>query len=636
MSLIAADRPGERVLLQGNEAIARGALEAGLSWASGYPGNPSSEILETLAEISGPDLYVEWSVNEKVALEGAAAASVSGLRALVTMKQNGINVCLDSLTTLALSGIKAGLVIVVADDPSAISSSNEQDSRFAAGLAHVPLFEPSTPAEALEAVRFAFQLSEEIGQICIVRSLSRLSHTRSDVVLGQLAVGRRKPWFDTSVQYHTFPVVGRHQAMYDKLARAQGIFETAPFNRYEGPDAPELVVAASGPGWLFAAEALDMMGLREEVGLLKIGTTHPLPEKFILKRLAPAAKVLVVEEIDPVLEDRLLALAGRSAMDIGPKRFYGKRSGHVTAVGEVTPDLVARALAQITGRAAPGADASYQRRAAGIAAELAPPREFGFCPGCPHRASFWAIKNVLAADDRDGFVSGDIGCYTMGVFPTGFSQIKTVHAMGSGVGLSSGFGKLKELGFRQPVVSVVGDSTFFHAAMPALVNAVYNQSGFLLVVLDNAATAMTGFQPHPGTGWSPTGQRLTRVDIEDLCSSLGVEVEVVDPYDLAEAEDALRRGLRRMDEVRVIIMRRDCALVQSRAGGFPYKMRIDPDVCRGDSCGCGRYCNRVFRCPGIVWDEATGWAAIDEVICVGCGVCTQICPAGAIVREVAP
>ena len=627
-------QPGRETLLQGNQAIARGALEAGLAWASGYPGNPSSEILENLAESTTPGrFYMEWSVNEKVALEGAAAASLSGLRAMVTMKQNGVNVCLDSLTTLAQSGIRAGLVLVVADDPSGISSSNEEDSRFVAQTAHVPLFEPSSPQEALDMTRYALELSEQLGQICIVRSLSRISHARSNVVPGPLLDTPRKAAFDKTRMYHTFPVVGKHEAMYAKLAQAEERFEASPFNAYSGPINAKLCIVACGTCVAYADEVIEIMGLRDTVGLLKIGTTHPLPQRFIMEHLAEADEILIVEEIDPVLERNIKSLLAGAGPDISPKRFYGKQSGHMPAAGEVTPGVLAQALSAITGRPNPLQPDAYRQKAAELAQALAPTREFGFCPGCPHRASYWSIKNILAMDDRAGFVSGDIGCYTMAIWPTGFHQVKSVHSMGSGLGLSSGFGKLGEFGFDQPVISVVGDSTFFHAAVPALVNAVYNQSAFLLVVLDNSATAMTGFQPHPGTGRSATGRKIGKASIEDVCASLNIPVTIADPYDLAKTEAILLDELRHLDSVRVVILRRKCALVAGREGRFKYRMRVDADVCRGATCGCNRYCNRVFRCPGLVFDAETGAARIDEVTCVGCGVCEQICPAGAIIKE---
>jgi len=238
----------------------------------------------------------------------------------------------------------------------------------------------------------------------------------------------------------------------------------------------------------------------------------------------------------------------------------------------------------------------------------------------------------LAWDNRDGFVSGDIGCYSLGLFPTGFSQVKSVHAMGSGLGIASGYGKLDRFGFDQPVITVVGDSTFFHAGLPGLINALFNQSDILLLILDNSATAMTGFQPHPGSGRTAMGVPTVPVDLEGLCRVLGTHVEVADPYDMENTAQTIYR-LMRMTGPRVLVMRRKCALVQGREGGFPYRMRVKPEQCLGERCGCGRYCNRVFRCPGLIWDQQAGKARIDDVICVGCGICGDICPQGAIERE---
>jgi indolepyruvate ferredoxin oxidoreductase, alpha subunit len=631
---ILTTQPKTTLLLQGNEAIARGALEAGVRWAGGYPGNPSSEIIETLAGISErSSMYVEWSVNEKVALESAAAASLAGIRALATMKQNGVNVCLDSLTTISLAGINAGLLLVTADDPSGISSSNEEDSRFAAQLAHIPLLEPSTPQEALEMTRFAFNLSEDIRNICLLRTVSRVSHTRSGVSVGPMRAGTSHARFDTSSAYHTFPITTKHQAQYDKLALAAVVFEKAPFNKHEGPCESDLLIIAAGPAYLYAREALEIMGLSDSIGLLKIGTTWPLPKHLVLSYLVKAKDILIAEDIDPILERNIKTLAAEAGSEIGVKRFFGKNSGHLPAVGELNPDHLVRCLSKLTGRPYEHPATLHQQKAQEIVESLAPNREFGFCPGCPHRASFWAIKNALAEDDREGFVAGDIGCYSMAVWPTGFHQLKTLHAMGSGIGLAGGFGSLAAQGFDQPVISVVGDSTFFHAAIPGLINAACRKSFFVLIVLDNDATAMTGFQPHPGTGRSASGAPLPAIDIENICKSLGVNVDVVDPYNLVEAQQVITRALEDLNAVRVIIMRRTCALVQNRQGGFPYRMHIDPDRCRGESCGCNRFCNRVFRCPGIAWDQKTGQARIDDVTCVGCGVCEQICPAGAIIKE---
>jgi indolepyruvate ferredoxin oxidoreductase, alpha subunit len=366
------------------------------------------------------------------------------------------------------------------------------------------------------------------------------------------------------------------------------------------------------------------------VGILKLGATWPLPKDLLETCLKNAPAILFAEDVDPFVEDAVKALGADLAHRIGVKRYFGKATGHLPSCGESTPSHLIDFLSDFFGM--PGRDLSYRREVAERVGGQIPPREFGFCPGCPHRGSYWAIKKAIAWDGRGGFVSGDIGCYTMGIWPTGFNQVKSVHAMGSGLGLACGYGKLGRFGFHQPVVTVCGDSTFFHAGLPALVNARFNQSDILLVLLDNSATAMTGFQPHPGTGNTAMGQRGEPVDVESLCRSLGLKVEVGDPYRM---EDTARTIYALMKESgpRVLLLKRKCALLQVRDGGFPYRMRVDRDLCLGEACGCGLYCTRIFRCPGLVWDKEARRAEIDEVICAGCGICADVCPQGAILRE---
>ncbi|MGD9124947.1 MAG: thiamine pyrophosphate-dependent enzyme, partial [Desulfarculaceae bacterium] len=532
--------PGEQALVQGNEAIARGALEAGVSLAAAYPGNPSSEILEALADSAqSAGIYVEWSVNEKVALESAAAASFTGLRAMASMKQNGVNVAQDFICNLTISGSgPGGIVLVTCDDPSGISSTNEEDARFIARLADLPLLEPSTPAEALAMMRFAFELSEQINNLVIFRSLSRLSHTRAGLIPGPLPKKRPKPHWNPKEIFSTIPVVPRHRVMKDKLAQAGRIMSQSGFNSYQGPDRPDLVVMASGNCALYAQEAIDLLSAQDRAGLLKLGCTWPLDEGIILEALGRCDQVLFAEEVDPFIENEVKALYAQHAPDLGLKRFLGKASGALPDIGEYTPGLLAGAMAAILEIPWQEADPNYQDLVKDKVQDLVPPREFGFCPGCPHRASFWSIKQALAVDGRQGLVSGDIGCYTLGVLSTGFKRVNSVHCMGSGLGISSGLGHLQQFGFEQPVVSVVGDSTFFHAALPALVNARWNKADYVLAVLDNSATAMTGFQPHPGTGDTASGQPGIAVDVEAVCRALDLPYKVVDPYDLAGTQEA--------------------------------------------------------------------------------------------------
>jgi indolepyruvate ferredoxin oxidoreductase alpha subunit len=638
MTTITAYEPGASQLLMGNEAIARGALEAGLGFASAYPGTPSSEIIGSLAEVAREmDIYVEWSVNEKVALEAAAAASFAGVRALAAMKQNGLNVASDFLMNLNLTGTNAGLVLVLCDDPSGLSSTNEQDSRPIAKWAELPLLEPATFQEAKDMTKWAFELSEEIKNVCLVRSVTRVSHARGDVRLGELVPPSREAKFapTTLGQFTPLMVPLKHSLLHQKVNKTREAFESSPFNWYTGPERPELLIVTSGSGCYYSLEAVKALGLEGSVGVLKLGTTWPLPEKLVQQHLARTEKVLVVEEVDPFLEGNLKELVGDTFSSLGPLTFYGKRSGHLPSSGELDPDLVTGAVSSVLGRERTAVAPDYAKKAQELTAGQVQTRMLGFCAGCPHRATLWAVKNALKLDGRGGFVTGDIGCYTMGLGPTGFFQIKTVQAMGSGAGLACGFGKLSRLGFDQPVLAVCGDSTFFHAVIPALINGVYNQANFTLMILDNSATAMTGFQPHAGTGVSAVGEPAPSVDPEGLCRSLGIQVEVADPFDL---QDITRKLLDMMQDdgpVRVLISRRKCALVRAREEKAAYKVWVDSEKCLGESCGCARLCTRVFQCPGLVWDAESETAKIDEVICSGCGVCADICPASAIIRKVA-
>lgn len=629
MKMVSHISGGFELLLQGNEAIARGALEGGAVFYAGYPGNPSSEIMETLAHASSDlPIYVEWSVNEKVALEAATAASFSGCRALTSMKQNGVNVVSDFLTNLTLSGTKGGLVLVTCDDPGGISSTNEEDARAFARMADIPLLEPATPQEALEMTRWAFELSEHIGNLVMVRSVSRLSHTRSNVLIGDLPDFDVRPAFDTDFSFHTFPPVAKHEGRLEKLNRARDLFEVSSFNHYSGPVAPRLLVISSGCAWNYVVEAIEILDLKDQIGILKLGAAWPLPKGLIKRHIKTCNQILFVEEVDPFLEDCVKSFAADLGEEIGLKKFFGRGSGHISFCGELSPAHLIDLFEDILG--GHKMDNSYADKVSSMVKDSLPPREFGFCPGCPHRASFYAIKTALAWDNRDGFVSGDIGCYTLGIWSTGFFQAKSVHAMGSGIGLACGYGKLERFGFDQPVITVCGDSTFFHAAIPALINAKFNKADILLLILDNSATAMTGFQPHPGTGKTAMGEPTDPVDIVALCRSLGIEAGVADPYEMKDTARNIYRFIKKSGP-QVLVLRRRCALVQGReGGGFSYNMHVNHSRCIGEECGCGRYCTRVFRCPGLIWDMDAQKAVIDEVICVGCGVCADICPQGAI------
>jgi indolepyruvate ferredoxin oxidoreductase alpha subunit len=629
--------PGGQIeLLMGNEAIARGALEAGVRVCAAYPGNPSSEIIGTLAGVAAETgLHVEWSVNEKVALEVAAAASFAGLRGLCAMKQNGMNVACDFLLNLNLTGCGGGLVVVVADDPGALSSTNEEDSRLFAKIAGLPLLEPAGFQEVKDATGWAFDLSEELGLPVLIRSVTRISHARGNVRLGELPSEKRRPFFDPALPRITFPVVKKHRAILEKLARASVRFESAPYNLYRGPENPELLIVACGSGWLYALEAVHTLGLTDRVGLLKIGTTWPLPSGWILKNLARSDKILFIEEVDPFLENNVKELYAQECFTLGLKRFLGKASRTIPDTGELNPDSVTKTLQALLQVSYEPRPAQYARQAQEAVRQFVPERDIGFCAGCPHRATYWIAKNALALDGRNGIVLGDIGCYSLGMGPSGFFQMKTLHAMGSGAGLACGLGQLERFGFEQPVLAVCGDSTFFHAALPALVNARYNGANFILLLLDNSGTAMTGFQPHPGTGRTATGKEAPVLDIRAICEALGASVVEADPFQLKETTEILLNLLQTEAGPKVLILRRECALIRGKKQKKLFQVAVDQNLCLGNQCGCNRLCTRVYRCPGLVWDASSGKAQIDEAICTGCGVCADLCPASAIKKEAA-
>jgi indolepyruvate ferredoxin oxidoreductase alpha subunit len=467
----------------------------------------------------------------------------------------------------------------------------------------------------------------------LIRSVTRVSHARGNVILDELPQSTPRPEFERSRRFVALPAVANHKLLHEKLDRVKSIFETSPFNFYRGPEKPELMVVTSGSGWMYSLEAVMNLNAQDRIGILKLGTTWPLPENFVLKHLKQADRLLFIEEVDPFLENNVKEIYAQSCFLLGLKSFFGKASKHVPDVGDLNPEIVTHAIQNIINIFYEPRPADYSLRAQEAASELIPARALSFCAGCPHRATYWAVKTAIALDGRDGIVLGDIGCYSLGLGPSGFGQMKTLHAMGSGTGLACGLGQLDRFGLEQPVIAVCGDSTFYHAAMPALANAYYNGASFLLLLLDNSATAMTGFQPHPGTGETATGKEAPVIDLKAICEVFGAHVEVVDPFDVAATVATLMRLLQEEKGLRVLILKRECALVSAKHQKRLYQVEVDQKLCLGETCGCNRLCTRIFKCPGLMWDKTAGKARIDEAICTGCGVCSEICPASAIRKE---
>jgi indolepyruvate ferredoxin oxidoreductase alpha subunit len=633
MSVLAQSGGDTIQFSMGNEAIARGALESGVQFAAGYPGTPSSEIIHGLAQAAGNlQIHVEWSTNEKVATEGVAAAAFSGLRSIATMKNAGLSVALDFLTHLSYTGLGdrgGAMVAVVCDDPNAHSSGDETDSRWLARFASAPLVEPSSVQEARDLIRWAFELSEEFRCFVVFRGYTRLCHASSVIRTGELPKFQREAISDNSKSVTPYLAWPKHAAVIEKLEKVRDLFESSPFNMYEGPEKPELMVVCGGSGYNCSTEAVEVLGLQDRVGILKIGTLWPFPTNMAKEYLMYTDQILVAEEVDPFIEIHVKETLADSHLE--SKNVYGKGSGHIPAYGEITPDRVITALSRIFSIGYEAKDPEYQEGLSKAAEDLLISRGLTWCAGCPHRASFWALERAIKADGRDVYVTGDIGCYTLDVFPEGKGQMNLLHAMGSGTGLAAGFGQLARFDYEQPVVAICGDSTFFHASIPALINAVYNRSNMIQIILDNAATAMTGFQAHPGTGFNAMGEPTTKVDVEKICRSLGCQVTVSDPFDVKGTIRTIRKLLREQEGVRILILRRRCEIVRmKKEKKKPFDVKIFENECKGDECAI---CSSAFRCPALFQDTETGKARMREEICSGCGACVDICPFKAITRE---
>jgi indolepyruvate ferredoxin oxidoreductase alpha subunit len=605
-----------------------------VQFAAGYPGTPSTEIIQYLAkEAKGLTTHVEWSSNEKVAVEAAVAAAFAGLYSLASMKNAGLSVAIDFITHLALTGLGdsgGSLVIVVCDDPAAHSSGDETDSRWLGKFSGLPVLEPTEVAEARDMVKWAFEISKSFKIPLMLRSYTRLSHASSAVQMGDVPKAQRRAHSNTTQCLSPYLALPKHDALLEKLAQVKDRFEIAPYNTYEGPPKPGLLIVCGGSGYKCSTEAVEMLGLQGSVGILKLATIWPFPVKLFQEWLQKTDKVLIAEEVDPFIETHV-----KEAIVDGienRKMVHGKASGHIPYVGEISQDSVCAALGKEFSLNYLSRTPQYEESLSKVADALMISRGLTWCPGCPHRASFWVLEKAVKSDGRDAMVTGDIGCYCLDVFPEGKQQMKALHAMGSSTGLATGFGALKPFGYRQPVISICGDGTFFHASIPGLINALHNKSDMVLVVLDNGATAMTGFQSHPDTETTAAGDPTSTLDIRKICMALGCSVTVSDPFNVRETIKKFRAILKKEEGVHVLILKRRCEILrmkQDRTQSF--HVRVNDEKCKGEKCGI---CTGEFRCPGLAQDLDSGKATIQEHVCVGCGVCSEICPFRAIERQV--
>ncbi|MHA2378925.1 MAG: thiamine pyrophosphate-dependent enzyme [Candidatus Thorarchaeota archaeon] len=623
------EQDSNRVVMSGNEAFARGALEAGIRFCSSYPGTPATEIAShIMKEVDRLGIYAEWSVNEKVALEAAAGASWAGLPAICSMKSLGLNVASDFLLNLNLSGSgNGGLVIISCDDPRGHSSSNEQDSRFYARAASIPLLEPSRYQEAKDIVPMALELSKKHEFPVIVRSTTRLSHSRGIVELGKVSEEKWEEPLKLSGSLFNIPNPHLlHRDLLEKIEKIAEEFEANPFNHFHGPDEMELLTISSGICQRYVEEALENLNLQES-GRLGLVTTFPVPKGLVSNTVNRARDVLFVEETDPFLENEIRTLS--TVVGFGANsRFHGKESGVIPKYGEMNVDRTVRAIKDVLGIQQQTVDEAYESLVE-KASMLLVPRALTFCAGCTHRNVYWAIQKVRENLGGNLIVAGDIGCYSLGVFYN--ESMNTMHAMGSGIGVANGLGQLKRFGLDSKVVAVAGDSTFFHACIPALVNARHKNANLTFLILDNSTTAMTGFQKHPGSARQDSGN--LKVSIERIVQAIEPDtVSVGDAADIPSTISLIQDAVERPG-LNVIILNSICRLEEQKLG-WVYEdlpeILVDSDACLGEDC---KVCVNEYNSAGMGWDSKSGRPVVLEHICTRCGACISICPQNAIRRR---
>ncbi|MCR5487563.1 MAG: indolepyruvate ferredoxin oxidoreductase subunit alpha [Lachnospiraceae bacterium] len=595
--------------LMGNEAIALGALSAGVNLVAGYPGTPSTEVLQTIAKRNPGNVYVEWSVNEKAGLEVAAGAAYAGARSLVTMKQVGLNVASDPLMSLEYIGVKGGMVVLVADDPGPISSQTEQDTRTFGMFSKVPVFDPVSVRDAYEMIQEAFDFSEKYGTPVILRATTRIDHGYEALEVKDPEEYRKheiEGFVKDSSRWVIFPrlSVKNHALIEERNEKLKEILSGYPRNRVIEADQKDCRkgIASHGANFQYVRDVAES----REARLLCIATPFPFPEGLALSFLEGLDEVLCVEELDPVIERALTYVCGKYGLHV---KIRGKRTRELPLSGENTPDLVSRAIRDFLGLQPKSQEAGGASRPELL---VRPPV---LCAGCPHRASFYAVKTAMKGEKT--IFCGDIGCYTLGNAKP-LDMCDTCLCMGAGIGIAQGVyhmeGDTKCFAF-------VGDSTFFASALPETINAFYNQAELVLVVLDNSTTAMTGHQPHPGTGRTAMGQEVEKVSIEKLLRAIGLKVvETVDPLDFSRAVETVRR-VAGSPGVKAVIFKSPCIAISRPSGSS----QVDPEKCTG----CKK-CIRELGCPALILDGDGKKAKIDAASCTGCTLCEQLCPAGAI------
>ena len=600
----------EELFLLGNEATVRGALESGVGLASTYPGTPSSEIGDVFSKIAADaGIYFEFSTNEKVAVEVAAAAAVSGVRSFTFMKHVGVNVASDSLMSIAYTSVEGGMVILSADDPSMFSSQNEQDNRHYARLANIPVVEPANPHEIKELMKYSYELSEEFKIPVMMRTTTRVSHMRGKVKTGAVKEGLTKGFFKRDPKRFV-PVPSTamimHKNLVEKMQKIKEVTNSSPLNqifRNKG----KIGVVTSGGAFNYVMDVVKENNL--EVDVLKITLSYPFPDKLLLEFMEDLDTLMVIEEVDPIMEGEVLSIIGQNGLE---KTVHGKLDSTMPMIYEYSPNIIISAFEKLLGNKFNLKDNS------GSNIQI-PERPPTLCPGCPHRSAYYTVKKAASSLElKDVIYPTDIGCYTLGI-TSPYNAADYLLSMGSSIGTSCGFSKATN----QSVVSFIGDSTFFHAGIPPLINAVHNKDRFVLVILDNRTTAMTGGQPHPGLPVDGMGWEAPEVSIENIVKAAGVKfIRKINPMNIKKSLETFKEALE-FDGVAVVISQYPCMLIKTTRRDKAF-LEVKKDKC--DNCAV---CLEELACTAIYRDEE-GFVQIDPKLCNGCNVCVQLCPERAI------
>lgn len=594
----------ENLFMLGNEATVRGAIEAGVGLASTYPGTPSSEIGDVFSKIAvDAGIYFEFSANEKVALEVSAAAAAAGVISFTFMKHVGLNVASDSFMSVAYTTVEGGMVILSADDPSMFSSQNEQDNRHYARLTNIPMVEPSNPQEIKDLMRYSHDLSEEFNLPVLMRTTTRVSHMRGVVKTGNKLNKPRTGFFKRDPKKYVLvpsTAIEMHKNLVEKMEELKNITNNSPLNRIFNKNG-KIGIITSGSAFNYVMDVINENQL--EISVLKITLSYPFPDQLVLDFIKDLETVIIIEEVDPIMEKEVLSIIGQNQLK---KNIHGKLDGTLPMIYEYSPNIIINALKKVT-------DTHLNIYDPNISAIKIPERQPTLCPGCPHRATYYSVnKAVSELNLKNVIYPTDIGCYTLGI-ASPYNSADYLLSMDSSIGTSCGFSKATD----QNVISFIGDSTFFHAGIPPLINAVHNKNRFVLVIVDNRTTAMTGGQPHPGLSTDGMGWEAPEISIEEIVKATGVKfLRLINPLNIKKSQQTFKEALE-FNGVAVVISRYPCMLIKRKRKGN-FSLEVKQDKC--NSCG---KCITEFACTAIYTDKDR-LTHIDPQLCNKCNVCVQI------------